>query len=182
MSKKIAAVSKVCPQCKDIFHKPKITHSRWEKRIYCSRGCRSQFLRPSLEEVWDRQTIPEPNSGCLLWIGANVQGYGYLTVNGKTILAHRLSYRMANGPFDEALDVLHRCDNPPCCEPNHLFLGTAHDNMQDCLNKGRHVSTPKIPKEMRPLIRASSELGKDIAERLGVSQSTISVIRTGRRQ
>jgi len=84
--------------------------------------------------------------GCMIWSGyKNKQGYGHLRgFDEKMILAHRFSYALHFGPFDSSLCVLHHCDNPSCVSPEHLFLGTRKDNMQDCSRKGRIGGTAKI--------------------------------------
>jgi HNH endonuclease len=83
---------------------------------------------------------------CWTWEGSrHPQGYGTLSVGRKTVRAHRFSYELANGPFDASLDVCHHCDNPSCVRPDHLFLGTARDNMRDASRKGR------VPGRPRPL-------------------------------
>lgn len=81
---------------------------------------------------------------CVEWCGAtNAAGYGRVvrTVNGREteFLAHRLSYALFVGPTPDDLDVCHGCDNPPCVNPCHLFLGTHTDNMRDAIAKGRFV-------------------------------------------
>jgi HNH endonuclease len=68
----------------------------------------------------------------------NWGGYGRLTLpNQRKILAHRLAWELEFGPIPDGLWVLHRCDNPPCCNPAHLFLGTTLDNTRDMDAKGR---------------------------------------------
>jgi len=76
---------------------------------------------------------------CWVWIGRTTDdGYGTLCWKGNDhVRAHRLAWELANGPILEGLWVLHHCDNPPCCNPRHLFLGTAKDNRQDDMRKGR---------------------------------------------
>lgn len=63
--------------------------------------------------------------------------YGVFLVNGRSINAHRFAYQIAHGPVPDDMFVCHRCDNPPCVNPAHLFLGTHVDNMQDMISKGR---------------------------------------------
>ena len=85
-----------------------------------------------------RRVIPEPNSGCWLWEGAfNKAGYGNVSYDGEYTSAHRQSWVLTFRSIPDDLDVCHKCDFPPCCNPNHLFLGTQRDNMQDCSKKGR---------------------------------------------
>lgn len=84
---------------------------------------------------------------CWLWTGStNGVGYGKLTINKKQRLATHVAMEVAGmpKPFDDAI-VCHRCDNPPCCNPAHLFWGTARDNTMDGIRKGR-IKAPTAPK------------------------------------
>lgn len=77
-------------------------------------------------------------SGCIEWTGyTDPKGYGRLSVASGEVLAHRIAYGMHYGAINNGLHVLHRCDNPSCVNPAHLFLGTNDDNMADKVRKGR---------------------------------------------
>ena len=65
-------------------------------------------------------------------------GYGNISIDNKTIRAHRVSWELENGKINGELQCLHKCDNPPCVNPAHLFLGTNQDNVTDKVNKGRN--------------------------------------------
>ncbi len=94
---------------------------------------------------WARVTKGDSKS-CWNWTGGkNEKGYGALRFLGERILAHRLSWIIHNGPIPEhdsyhGFCILHRCDNPSCVNPDHLFLGTHQDNMDDMVAKNRHAS------------------------------------------
>ena len=132
---------------------------------------------PTLEERFWR--FVDKGAECWAWNGTRGNG-GYGMFKGtKTGLAHRMSYTLANGPIPIGLDVLHRCDNPPCVNPAHLFLGTNSDNQQDCIAKGRHAPPPtqKLTADIVRGIRRSRASAKDLAAIHGVTRSTIYDIR-----
>lgn len=92
----------------------------------------------NLSDFLARHSVPEPNSGCLLWlrcVGSN--GYGNTGVNCGHQYAHRAAWAAAYGPIPAGLCVLHHCDVRSCINPRHLFLGTKSDNGIDMANKGR---------------------------------------------
>lgn len=146
--------------------------------------------------------IPEPNSGCWLWLGEiNDKGYGRVWAESMRMRAHRYSYQHHVGLIPDGLHVCHRCDVPCCVNPDHLFLGTASDNMRDCVRKGRHKSNlrkkvqgdsrpgrPRSPSTRRHLaieevieiraLRGKLKL-RDIAPMYGVHYSTIGNILNG---
>jgi len=83
-------------------------------------------------------SVPEPNTGCLLWLGTvNRKGYGRIGVNKKAYFTHRVAWECTFGPIPSDKWVLHKCDQPSCIRPDHLFLGTHADNMADMEQKGR---------------------------------------------
>lgn len=119
--------------------------------------------------------------------------YGFFGFRGKNQLAHRIAWVIANGDIPEGMQVLHKCDNPGCCNPAHLFLGTPADNMQDKCNKGRqsHCGTKspchgtksphaKLTEETIREIRLRYQAGgirhKDLAAEYGVAKSLIARI------
>ena len=79
----------------------------------------------------------EPNSGCWLWLGGDVNGYGKVYIEKDAKLAHRVSFEVFEGIIPDNRCVLHRCDTPACVNPKHLFIGTRGDNNRDMYNKGR---------------------------------------------
>lgn len=89
------------------------------------------------------KVVPEPNTGCWLWIGCtNKDGYGRFMMNNKVCNAHRVSYEIFLGSINN-YQVLHKCDTPSCVNPQHLFLGTHADNMIDKTIKGRSKNAGK---------------------------------------
>lgn len=85
----------------------------------------------------------QKSDGCWTWSGAvkcKERPYGQFSVGKRKVKAHRAAWMLANGPIPSALHVLHRCDNPRCVNPSHLFLGTHQDNMADMNEKGRRTA------------------------------------------
>lgn len=126
--------------------------------------------------------------GCWIWTGAsNRLGYGSVRRRPLVYSAHRLSYELTYGLIRDGLWVLHRCDNPPCVRPDHLFLGTQRENNEDCARKqrGRRIGTPtsKLTESDVLQVRSLYEDGltqRQIAETFGVTQVTISNVIRGR--
>lgn len=134
---------------------------------------------------------------CWIWTGQRTRdGYGRISVNQKYVGAHRVSFELANGPIPDGLYVLHSCDNRPCVNPAHLWLGTHQDNMRDMAEKGRGrergkgginagASNPraKITEQQVSEIRALRGVVKhaEIAKRFGISKGHVSAIQTGAR-
>jgi len=87
-----------------------------------------------------------PETGCLEWLGCcQSNGYGQVRINKVVYYAHHISWRLENGDIPTGMHVLHKCDNPRCVNPNHLFLGNHRDNMHDMMRKGRHKDGPNSP-------------------------------------
>lgn len=102
--------------------------------------------RPMAIDIPKFWAMVEKGNDCWLWLGSKRgKGYGQIyigIINGRKrqTYAHRVSWEIANGQsIPDGLEVLHRCDTPLCVRPEHLFLGTQKDNLDDCLKKGRHV-------------------------------------------
>ena len=101
----------------------------------------------SLLERFVAMVGPEdPGTGCWPWLGCLTGGgYGQIRNSGRYQQAHRAAWELKYGPIPEGLVVCHRCDNPRCVRPDHLFLGTATDNMRDMYSKGRHPRASRAP-------------------------------------
>lgn len=144
------------------------------------------------DRFWSKVLLPT-NSDCWLWVGACAghMGYGHFNGGDRGFLkAHRFSREIHFGPIPAGMMVLHKCDNPRCVNPDHLFLGNASDNMLDCSRKGRiripHKSgeannTAKLTNEQADCIRKMPGLHRDIAAKFGVNRSTVSAIKRGER-
>lgn len=142
----------------------------------------------------EARSIPVPETGCWIWLGCtDDNGYGLVTVKRVVHRAHRLAWSEVNGPITAGLHVLHKCDTPSCINPTHLFVGTNDDNVADKVRKnrqsrGEHHSSlvrkggehynSKLNPESVSAIRSSTERGTTLAERYGVSQATISEVRS----
>lgn len=142
--------------------------------------------RRSLEDrFWEKVRKAGPDE-CWEWQAAtNEKGYGRLTAGrGVNLKAHRVAYALSNGgELDADKHVLHRCDNPPCCNPRHLFIGSGKDNTRDMMQKGRQSKPPHRfgedhhnakfdAKTARKIIKDSRTL-QAIADDHGISWMTV---------
>lgn len=144
-----------------------------------------------MKRFWDKV---KKSRGCWEWAACKDSwGYGLILVNGRCTKAHRFSWTMKNGSIPAGLCVLHKCDNPACVRPSHLWLGTVADNNRDRDKKGRGgysgrpgeknsmaVFKEADVKAMRALRKGGLKLA-EIGARFGVSKQTVWDITSRRR-
>lgn len=152
----------------------------------------------TVHERFERSYFPDPNSGCWIWLGhlSKTTGYGQFMldcrVDTRSIGAHRAAYVLHKGEIPSGMQVCHRCDMRWCVNPNHLFLGTASENMRDAARKGRmtwkSATRPGLPRGEShhqakltwsdvDAIRASAMTGVELAKKYRMSAKSISRIR-----
>ncbi len=149
-----------------------------------------------MKNFWKKVSIASADE-CWNWNGGkNEKGYGLFGFNGATKGAHRVSWILSNGEIPTGLCVLHRCDNPSCVNPSHLFLGTHADNTADAIAKGRYPQITatginrargerngqaKLSADDVRQIRESSASQIKLANQFHVSKSTIGNIKCRRK-
>lgn len=141
--------------------------------------------RPYTQEQRERAFWAKVNitDGCWLWTATtNNKGYGNFKFNKKYVGAHRASWMIHNGPIPKGKFVLHTCDNPPCVNPDHLFIGTNEDNLKDMAKKGRSTRGEKnvnavLTEERVIAIRADIRTQDAIAAAYNISQRQVSRIK-----
>ena len=157
-----------------------------------------KFTRAPLEVRWQRMAArfwakvdKRGPDECWEWTGMRtVDGYGRIKFDRRRLVASRVLWEITHGENPGDKHVCHKCDNPPCCNPAHLFLGTPLDNVRDMLAKGRckpprgedHAHARLADSQVREIreLLAAGELHRVIAARFGVHKSTISAISIGR--
>ena len=145
--------------------------------------CSSRVLDDLLWSRVDKKSKFE----CWLWTaGKFSKGYGAFRIKGEQQTTHRVSYEMYHGPIPEGMKVCHTCDNPPCVNPEHLFLGTQKDNIQDCVKKkriarGEKQGHSKLKEAQVRAILKDERSQREIAKTYNVAQPTISDIKRGKR-
>ena len=186
----MAKIEKICTVCAEIYT-IKGSPSNISSSRYCSRACYYESRRriPSFEERMreslTRKSLHKEN-GCIEYTGQKKQhNYGQIEYDGRAYLAHRVSYMLHKGPIPEGMSVCHTCDNPPCINPEHLWLGTHRENMLDMCKKGRMNLSPRItiPERIIKLIvkdRISGMRLKDVAFKYSISESYVSALSRGR--
>jgi len=159
--------------------------------------CKPHYMRRPLTEItdadvekfWTRVDRSDPN-GCWPWRRGKCLGYGNHSIGGRIIWTHRFAWQITHGgrclEIPKGMQVCHTCDYRTCCNPSHLFLGTATDNVHDMLAKGRarptrgsrHYAAKLTEAQVRELRRRRQEGAKfaALAIEFGISESRASVI------
>lgn len=168
-----------CKHCGKLFESTKKVPK------YCSHGCyaASRCLPP--ERIWDSVDMSAGPDGCWPWNGTRTKaGYGQISVNGSALYTHRLAVELGGTAIPDGHEVMHTCDNPPCCNPAHLRVGPHADNAADMVRKerqgrGEAHSQAKLTRAEVVAIRRAAADGEDfddIAVRYNVSSWTIYAI------
>lgn len=144
-------------------------------RAFCTLDAGERIILEA--EFWSRVDRSAGPGACWPWKGysSHQAGYGRLVWRRHLYHAHRLAHEVAHGPIPARLYVLHSCDNPPCCNPDHLSVGTNQDNLRDAAAKGRTARANALltwdsVAEIRRRA-ASGETGQSLATAFGISKS-----------
>jgi hypothetical protein len=161
-----------CPPCQD-------AGGSLPEKKYCSNKCANTDRYHNGKEVdrfWEKVDRSAGPEACWPWTGAiTTHRYGCVQWHGRVLGAHKVAYLLGHGPVPDGLQIRHSCDNPPCCNPAHLSVGTRKDNGADKVARGR------TPKTMRKFLTAEQVLeiraargtlsSGQIASKYGITQS-----------
>jgi len=176
---------KKCPVCGTMIVKKYIGQLRAVKT--CSMACKNTYhAKPLAELLWRRVEKPNKN-GCMIWQGKPFNnGYGYVAEyvdkKKRVIGVHCAAYELTYGKIPKGMFVCHHCDNKLCCNPEHLFLGTNRENINDMLKKGRSLKgikhhssklTEKQVKEIRKKYDGKKRTASYFAKKFNVGTTCI---------
>ena len=137
-----------------------------------------------IDRLYNNLLIVE--NGCWEWQRGKIgMGYGHISYRGNKLLTHRLMWELHNGTIPYKMCICHHCDNPPCCNPDHLYLGTYKDNNIDTVIKGHHINghaklTENDVREIRRLLSIKLYTQQQIADMFNISKPVINHINCGR--
>jgi hypothetical protein len=181
--------TKVCECCgTTITRKNSDRQSAWDRRKYCNYSCATTKRNLAKDphrgnpvarcEYLLTRTVKN-TTGCMEWQGSTGSfGYGEAIIDGRHWRVHRAIFNFLVDPVSGNVDVLHRCDNPKCINPDHLFVGTHSDNMKDMVTKGRGRNWGKhslSDKERQNIFDRVLEIGSKaiVAQEAGVCLDTV---------
>jgi hypothetical protein len=175
---------KVCPICGSWFQ------TRHKETQTCSRSCGRRLVYGPVDALFWAQVQRGSEDDCWPWLGyQDAAGYGRTNKCGEHF-AHRVAWVLTQGQIPTGLKVLHTCDNPPCCNPAHLYLGTQLENMRDMVQRGRggdhrgqRNGRARISESDVCRIRSEREMGQtqgQLAALFGVGQQAISRLLAGK--
>lgn len=166
-----------------------------ERRVTYRRGIvlrghdiTSQHIKTVAARFHQNYKVGDKNK-CWEWLGLrfNQSGYGRFSIKGTSIPAHRAMMLLLHGDISADIQVCHTCDNPPCVNPNHLWLGSPLENTRDKISKGRdrylcggHNHISKLTEEIVRDIRKSTVSHRELARQLGVDEGAIRQARSGK--
>lgn len=155
-----------------------------DRKRYCSVACYRVVQRVMSKDSLPSRLLGNIEVGdpakCWPWRGKRTpDGYGVVKVEGREDYAHRMVCELASGPLGDR-QALHRCDNPPCCNPAHIYPGTPADNIKDMDARGRRGRSYKLSVETVQQIAASKFSWRKTAAAFGVSKRTVMQIKMGR--
>lgn len=183
----------VCATCGKTFERYNMNATRAARPQFCRRKCQAVHAAKLADErrearFWSKV---DKSGECWAWTGYRTPlGYGkFQYSNGRPMLAHRYAYFLENGEWPKNF-ACHKCDNPWCVRPTHLFDGTHKENMEDCARKGRtsrthtkrgeESSQSRLTAEQVKLIRSSGAPATVLAAQFGVSKTAIYLVRNGK--
>lgn len=189
MSPVATEMTKFCEVCNTpLVKRYAESRGQFAKRRFCSKGCFDKQQRSNQSEsyFWASVEVSNPNE-CWPWmLSRQDKGYGVFSRSGKRWLAHRYALASTGAQIDGRV-VMHSCDNPPCCNPAHLSLGTIQDNNADMVKKGRQRAprgmdqrSARLTPELVRQIRDSPEGARVWAERVNLHRVTIYNVRSGK--
>jgi hypothetical protein len=128
----------------------------------------------------------DPETGCLVWQGAqSTFGHGHIVINGVQMLTHRLSYELHEEEIADGMQINHKCHNPACINPEHLYMGTQKENVNDAVEEGSYVSNFGVGEghihsklceqdviEMREKYETGDYTHEELADEYGVGVNT----------
>lgn len=175
-----------CEHCGVPFMRPGRNKKRGQPHRFCSRSC-ADLARttPVSDRFWSKVDRSGGPDACWEWqANRHLQGYGQFGRAPEQTRSHRVAWELTHGPIPAGQWVLHHCDNPPCCNPAHLYLGTHQNNVRDRVARNRapvKLTCDQVA-EIRTRYAAGDVFYEELGQAYGVSKSHVHRIVRGQRR